>query len=264
MYSEFPSPRKFRFFSYEVTFLIIIPAIDLRDGKCVRLAQGNFDLMTVYSDDPAEMAVRWQTKGAERLHVVDLDGSLAGLPKNMSTVKSIIGAVNIPIEIGGGIRDMGTLEGYLSAGAGWVILGTAALRDESFVREACRLYGRHIILGIDAADGMVAVQGWTEKTSISAHELAKRFEDYGLSAIVYTDIKRDGMETGVNIEATGTFARLIKTPVIASGGVSGINDIEKVLMIEKDGVMGIIVGKSLYTGALLLENAVALSKKIYK
>jgi phosphoribosylformimino-5-aminoimidazole carboxamide ribotide isomerase len=259
MYSEFPSPRKFRFFAYEDGYLIIIPAIDLRDGKCVRLAQGNFDQMTVYSDDPVDVALRWRSKGAQRIHVVDLDGSRAGEPQNMAVVKDIIAAVDIPVEIGGGIRDMKTLEAYLALGAGWVILGTAALRDESFVRHACRLYGNRVILGIDASDGMVAIQGWIEKTSISAHDLAVRYEDYGLSAIVYTDIKRDGMEKGVNIEATKAFARSIKTPVIASGGVSGIQDIENVIAIEKYGVLGVIAGKSLYTGALLLEDAIALA-----
>lgn len=241
--------------------MIIIPAIDLRDGKCVRLAQGDFDRMTVYSDDPVETALRWQAKGAGRLHVVDLDGSRSGVPQNMPVVKKIIDAVDMSVEIGGGIRDMATLERYLSLGAGWVILGTAALRDEAFVREACRLHGRQIILGIDATDGMVAVQGWTEKTAVSAHELAEQYEGYGLAAIVYTDIKRDGMEKGVNIEATEAFARRIKTPVIASGGVSGIHDIEKVLTIEKFGVMGVIVGKSLYTGAVSLEKAVALTAR---
>ncbi len=241
--------------------MIIIPAIDLRDGKCVRLAQGDFNRMTVYSDDPVEIALRWQAKGASRLHVVDLDGSRSGAPQNMTVVKDIIAAVDMSVEIGGGIRDLATLERYLSLGAGWVILGTAALRDEMFVREACRLHGRQVILGIDATDGMVAVQGWTEKTTVSAHELAAQYEDYGLAAIVYTDIKRDGMEKGVNIEATEAFARRIKTPVIASGGVSDIHDIEKVLSIEKFGVMGVIVGKSLYTGAVSLEEAVALTAR---
>lgn len=241
--------------------MIIIPAIDLRDGKCVRLAQGDFNRMTVYSDDPVEIALRWQAKGAGRLHVVDLDGSRSGTPQNATVVKDIIAAVDMSVEIGGGIRDLATLEHYVSSGAGWVILGTAALRDETFVREACRLHGRQIILGIDATDGMVAVQGWTEKTAVSAHELAAQYEDYGLAAIVYTDIKRDGMEKGVNIEATEAFARRIKTPVIASGGVSGIHDIEKVLSIEKFGVMGVIVGKSLYTGAVSLEEAVALTAR---
>jgi len=241
--------------------LIIIPAIDLRDGRCVRLAQGNFEQMTVYSDNPVDVALRWRSKGAQRIHVVDLDGSRAGVPQNMTVVKDIIAAVDIPVEIGGGIRDMQTVETYLSLGAGWVILGTSALKDESFVRDACRRHGNHVILGIDAVDGMVAIQGWIEKTSISAHDLAVRYEDYGLSAIVYTDIKRDGMEKGVNIEATKAFARSVGTPVIASGGVSGIHDIESVLAIEEYGVVGVIAGKSLYTGALLLEDAITLAAK---
>jgi phosphoribosylformimino-5-aminoimidazole carboxamide ribotide isomerase len=239
--------------------VIIIPAIDLKDGKCVRLAQGDFNRITVYSDDPVEMALKWQEKGAKRLHVVDLDGSREGSPRNMPVIKDMIKALRIPIELGGGIRTMEILNSYMSTGIRWAILGTAALRDESFARNACIAHPDGIILGIDAAAGNVAVQGWTEKTETTALELAKRYEKQKVSSIVYTDIKRDGMERGVNIEATRAFAESIEIPVIASGGVSGIDDIKNVLTIETSGVMGIIAGKSLYTGALALEEAIALT-----
>ena len=236
--------------------MIIIPAIDLKDGQCVRLAQGDFDRVTVYGNDPAEVAARWQTQGAKRIHVVDLDGSLAGSPKNRMAVGAIVHEVDVPVELGGGIRDMATVEAYMNLGVRWAILGTAAIRDESFAREACRAFPDRIILGIDASDGQVAVQGWTEQTATSAVDLARRFEDYGVSAIVYTDIKRDGMETGVNIDATKALAQAVRVPIIASGGVSGLRDIEQLLKVESFGVIGVIVGRSLYTGALSLEEAI--------
>lgn len=240
--------------------MIIIPAIDLKDGKCVRLAQGDFSRITVYSDNPVEMALKWQEKGAKRLHVVDLDGSREGSPKNMPVIEHMIKALRIPVELGGGIRTMDILDTYMNTGISWAILGTAALRDEAFVKKACRSYPGRIILGIDATDGKVAIQGWTEKTETTALELAKSYEGQQVSAIVYTDIRRDGMGSGVNIEATRVFAESIAIPVIASGGVSGINDIKNVLAIEASGVMGVIAGKSLYTGALALEEAIALTE----
>lgn len=240
--------------------MIIIPAIDLKDGRCVRLAQGDFQRVTVYSKDPAEIAEQWRAQGAERLHVVDLDGSLAGSPRNMAVILEMVKAVPIPVELGGGIRDMETVDFYLQNGVQWVILGTAALKNQVFVREACRQFSGRMIVGIDARNGLVAIQGWTEKTSESAADIARRYEDYGLAAIVYTDIQRDGMETGVNIEATRILAEAVNIPIIASGGVAGIRDIEQVLTLEPAGVMGVIVGKALYTGGLSLKAAIDRTK----
>ena len=240
--------------------MIIIPAIDLKDGKCVRLVQGDFSRMTVYAENPAEIAVQWQAQGAERIHIVDLDGSLAGSPRNREVILNLVRAVRIPIEVGGGIRDIKTVEFYISHGIRWVILGTAALKNEVFVKEACQVFRGHVMVGIDAKDGLAAIEGWTEKTSEPAVDVARRYEGYGLEAVIYTDIKRDGMETGINIEATRIFAEAIEIPVIASGGVAGIEDIKKVVEIETAGVMGIIVGKALYTGGLYLPEAIMMAK----
>lgn len=240
--------------------MIIIPAIDLKDGKCVRLAQGDFSRMTVYAENPAEIAVQWQAQGAERIHIVDLDGSLAGSPRNREVILNLVRAVRIPIEVGGGIRDIKTVEFYVSHGIRWVILGTAALKNEVFVKEACQVFRGHVMVGIDAKDGLAAIEGWAEKTSEPAVDVARRYEGYGLEAVIYTDIKRDGMETGINIEATRIFAEAIEIPVIASGGVAGIKDIKKVVEIETAGVMGIIVGKALYTGGLYLPEAIMMAK----
>ena len=236
--------------------MIIIPAIDLKGGQCVRLAQGDFKRVTVYGEHPAEVAKLWQRQGADRIHIVDLDGSLVGSPRNRAAIEDIIHEVDIPLELGGGIRDMATIEAYVHLGVRWVILGTAAVRNESFAREACQTFKDRVILGIDASDGQVAVQGWTEQTALPAVDLARRYEAYGIAAIVYTDIKRDGMETGVNIEATKALAQAVCTPVIASGGVSGLQDIGQLLKIERFGVMGVIIGRSLYTGALSLSDAI--------
>ena len=241
--------------------MIVIPAIDLKNGKCVRLAQGDFHKVTIYSENPVEIAEQWWAQGAERIHIVDLDGSLAGSPRNRAVILEIVKAVPIPIELGGGIRDMKTIEFYLQQGVQWVILGTAALKNEAFVRDACRQFRDRIIVGIDARDGLVAVQGWTEKTSETAAAVARRYEDHGLAAIVYTDIQRDGMESGVNIEATRILAEAVGIPIIASGGVAGMRDIELALDLEPLGVLGIIVGKALYTGGLSLEAAISKAKK---
>lgn len=241
--------------------MVIIPAIDLKGGQCVRLAQGDFNRVTVYGDHPADVAVLWQKQGAERIHLVDLDGSLAGSPRNRAAVEDIVRAVDVPVELGGGIRDMATIESYISLGVRWIILGTAAIRDEAFAREACETFRGKVILGIDAADGKVAVQGWTEQTGVTAVDLAQRYEGYGVDAIVYTDIRRDGMETGVNLDATKLLAESLDIPVIASGGVSGLRDIEQLKSIEASGVAGVIVGRSLYTGALCLEEAIRIAKK---
>lgn len=240
--------------------MIVIPAIDLKDGKCVRLAQGDFDRMTVYSGDPVSMALTWQAAGAKRLHVVDLDGSRAGMPCNREVIRDIVSHVTIPVQVGGGIRDMATVDSYLAMGVGWAILGTAVLRDRHFVREACQSYPERIILGIDAAGGRVAVQGWTESTEESVLDIARRYAADGPAAIVYTDIQRDGMETGVNLEATRSLAEAVGIPVIASGGVAGLGDIEKLLPLERNGVMGVIIGRAIYSGALNLEEAIGLTE----
>jgi phosphoribosylformimino-5-aminoimidazole carboxamide ribotide isomerase len=242
--------------------MIVIPAIDLKDGRCVRLAQGDFGRTTVYADDPVVMASVWKQRGAERLHVVDLDGSLAGAPRHEGVIRKIVAETGLPVQVGGGIRTMKTVETYLQSGVRWVILGTAALSDPGFVREVCRAFPGQVILGIDAVGGRVAVRGWTEKTEETAAALALRFVDDRPAALVYTDIARDGMETGVNVEATGELAKAVGIPVIASGGVSGIRDIEKLIPLEKQGVIGVIAGKALYTGALSLAEAIAFAKGV--
>lgn len=239
--------------------MIVIPAIDLKDGKCVRLAQGDFNRVTVYADDPVAMAGKWQEQGAKRLHLVDLDGSLAGAPKNRTQIRDILRAVSIPVQVGGGIRNRETIEAYLAMGVAYVILGTAALKNEQFVREVCHTYPGRIILGIDAANGKVAIQGWTENTSASPVSIARRYENEGLAAIIYTDIKRDGVGTGVNIEATKALAQAVDIPVIASGGVAGLEDIIQLMDVEEFGVAGVIVGKALYSGALSLVDALKAS-----
>ena len=242
--------------------MIIIPALDLKDGRCVRLSQGRMDQESVYSDYPVEMARRWESEGAERLHVVDLNGAVTGTPVHQSLIKEIANSIGIPVEVGGGIRNLETIKTYLSLGVEWVILGTAALRNRSLVEEACRQFPRRVILGIDARMGKVAIQGWKEEVSMEAIELAKQFEGLGLSAIIFTDIERDGMSSGLNSEMTGALARAISIPVIASGGVSRIEEIERLMAIESDGVIGVIVGRALYTGRLDLEEAIRVSKKV--
>ncbi|MGV8059541.1 MAG: 1-(5-phosphoribosyl)-5-[(5-phosphoribosylamino)methylideneamino]imidazole-4-carboxamide isomerase [Smithellaceae bacterium] len=242
--------------------MIIIPAIDIKDGKCVRLAQGDFDRVTVYADDPVDMALLWAQKGAQLIHIVDLDGSVAGLPRNAGKILEISQKVQIPLQVGGGIRNMETIDYYLGNGVSSVILGTAALQDEQFVRLAGNAYPGKIILGIDALDGRVAIRGWTQKTEETAVQLARRYENCGLKAIVYTDIKRDGMETGVNIEATSALAKEVNIPVIASGGVATIIDIEKLLAIKDCSIYGVIIGRALYNGAVSLEEAIRKSKQV--
>lgn len=240
--------------------MIVIPAIDLKDGRCVRLEQGLMERDTVFCDSPAEQALKWQDQGAEMLHIVDLNGAFAGEPKNRSSIEEIVGSILIPTQLGGGIRDLGTIEAYLSLGIGRVILGTAAQRNPEMVKEACDRFPGRIVVGIDAKNGMVAVQGWAEVTDIRAVEMARRFEGYGVSAIIYTDISRDGMLSGPNIEATRELAESITIPVIASGGVSRMSDIENLMAIEASGVIGVITGKAVYTGAISLAEAVALTK----
>lgn len=241
--------------------MFIIPAIDIKNGQCVRLAQGDFDRVTVYANNPIDVALAWAQKGARLIHIVDLDGSVAGLPRNAGIILDIVKKVNVPIQVGGGIRNMETIDYYLENGVVSVILGTAALQDEELVRAAGKKHAGKIILGIDALDGQVAIQGWTRKTQQSAVELAVRYENCGIKAIVYTDIKRDGMETGVNIEATKALAMAVSIPVIASGGVATIADVEKLLAVKDCDISGVIIGRALYTGAISLEEAIDKCRK---
>ncbi|MGQ9508231.1 MAG: 1-(5-phosphoribosyl)-5-[(5-phosphoribosylamino)methylideneamino]imidazole-4-carboxamide isomerase [Thermodesulfobacteriota bacterium] len=241
--------------------MIIIPAIDLKDGKCVRLFQGRMDQETVYSENPIEIAKNWVSKGAERLHVVDLNGAVTGKPYHSLLIEEMVHSVSIPVQVGGGIRDIETIEAYLKGGVEWVILGTAALSHRNLIEEACRRYPKRVILGIDAKKGQVAVNGWMNVASIKAIELAKEYEGMGISAVIFTDIERDGMEKGLNFLATKEFARSISIPVIASGGVSSIKEIEDILTLECDGVIGIIIGRALYTGQIDLTEAIRIGKR---
>lgn len=240
--------------------MIIIPAVDIKNGKCVRLFQGRFDSETVFSNDPSAMAKRWETEGAEIIHVVDLDGAIEKHPQNLNSIRNIIENVKTPVQLGGGIRRIETVEMYLDLGVKRVIIGTEAIKNPKFVEEACQAYPDQIVVGIDARNGMVAVEGWTETTRIKAVDLAKQFEDCGVAAINFTDIHRDGMETGPNIEATRRIAEAISIPVVASGGVSTIEDIKNLLPLEAVGVTGIITGRALYTGSLNLKEAIEISK----
>ena len=232
--------------------MLLIPAIDLKDGKCVRLQQGDMKAVTTFGDDPAAMARRWLDAGARRLHLVDLNGAFAGKPVNESAVKSILRAVDdrIPVQLGGGIRDLDTIERYLDDGISYVVIGTAAVKNPGFMKDACSAFGGHIIVGLDAKDGRVATDGWSKLTGHEVIDLARKFEDYGVEAIIYTDIGRDGMLTGINIEATLKLAQSLTIPVIASGGLAGIADIEQLCAVEEDGITGVICGRSIYTGAL--------------
>ena len=244
--------------------MIIIPAIDIKDGKCVRLAQGKFDRVTTYGDNPVEMALNWMEKGAELIHIVDLDGSVAGMRRNSDIILNIAKNVGVPIQVGGGIRDMETIEFYLSNGVSNVILGTAAVHNKELIYTAGEKYPRKIILGIDALEGHLGTSGWTQKTAQDPVDLAKNYENYNIKAIVYTDIKRDGMGTGVNVEATRNLAKAVSIPVIASGGVASMVDIENLLAIKDCEIYGVIIGRALYTGAISLEEAIRESKKVIR
>ena len=237
--------------------MLLIPAIDLKDGHCVRLRQGVLDDVTVFSEDPAAMAEQWLDQGARRLHLVDLNGAFAGKPKNKAAIKAIIAAVDndIPVQIGGGIRDLDTIEAYLDLGLRYVIVGTAAVKTPGFLRDACSAFPGSIIVGLDAKDGKVATDGWSKITNHNVLDLAKRFEDYGCESIIYTDIGRDGMLNGVNIEATVRLSQHVTIPVIASGGVTDIKDIEALCAVEDEGIEGVILGRSIYEGTLDFEEA---------
>jgi phosphoribosylformimino-5-aminoimidazole carboxamide ribotide isomerase len=247
--------------------VLIIPAIDLKDGRCVRLQQGKMDTATVFSDDPVAMARHWAAQGAKRLHVVDLNGAIAGRPKNEKVIREMIKAVGdqMAIELGGGIRDLDTIESYIDAGVGFVVIGTAAVKNPGFLSDACYAFPGHIIAGLDAKEGKVAVEGWSKMTGHDVIDLAKKFEEYGVEALIYTDIGRDGMMNGVNIEATLKLAQAIKTPIIASGGLNGIKDVETICQkLVPEGVIGAIAGRALYEGKLDLKKAQAAADQATK
>ena len=232
--------------------MLLIPAIDLKDGRCVRLRQGDMNDATVFSEDPAEMASKWVEQGARRLHLVDLNGAIAGKPKNESAIRAIVDAVGarVPVQLGGGIRDLDTIERYLDRGISYVIIGTAAVKNPGFLHDACSAFPGQVIVGLDAKDGKVATDGWSKLTGHDVLDLGRKFEGYGVEAIIYTDIGRDGMLSGVNIEATVRLARELSIPVIASGGMTNLADVENLCAVEDEGVAGAILGRAIYEGTL--------------
>ena len=232
--------------------MILIPAIDLKDGHCVRLKQGDMDQATTFGEDPAAMAAQWLEKGARRLHLVDLNGAFAGKPQNFAAIKAILQEVgsDIPVQLGGGIRDLDTIEKYIDSGLRYVIIGTAAVKNPGFLKDACTAFGGHIIVGLDAKDGKVATDGWSKLTGHEVVDLARKFEDWGVESIIYTDIGRDGMLSGINIDATVKLAQALTIPVIASGGLAGIADIRQLCAVEDEGVEGVICGRAIYSGDL--------------
>jgi len=239
--------------------MLLIPAIDLKDGHCVRLKQGDMDQSTTFGEDPAAMARRWVDAGARRLHLVDLNGAFAGKPQNLAAIKSILREVgdDIPVQLGGGIRDLDTIERCIDGGLRYVIIGTAAVKNPGFLKDACTAFGGHIIVGLDAKDGKVATDGWSKLTGHNVADLAKKFEDWGVESIIYTDIGRDGMLSGINIEATVKLAQAVTIPVIASGGLGSMADIEALCAVEDEGVQGVICGRAIYSGDLDFEAAQA-------
>ncbi len=239
--------------------MLLIPAIDLKDGHCVRLKQGDLNDATVFSEDPAAMAKHWVEQGARRLHLVDLNGAVAGRPKNESVIKAIVDAVggSIPVQLGGGIRDLDTIERYLDDGIAYIIIGTAAVKNPGFLHDACGAFPGQIIVGLDAREGKVATDGWSKLTGHEVIDLAKKFESYGVEAIIYTDIGRDGMLTGINLEATVKLAQAVSVPVIASGGLSSLSDVEALCAIEDEGIEGVICGRAIYSGDLDFKQAQA-------
>ena len=232
--------------------MLLIPAIDLKDGRCVRLKQGDMDQETVFSDDPEAVARNWVEQGARRLHLVDLNGAVAGKPRNEAAIRAVVDAVGstVPVQLGGGIRDLDTIERYLDDGVSYVIIGTAAVKNPGFLHDACSAFPGQIIVGLDARDGKVATDGWSKLTGHDALDLGRKFEGYGIEAVIYTDIGRDGMRTGVNIDATLRLARGLRVPVIASGGFAGLEDVERLCEIEDEGVEAAILGRALYEGKI--------------
>ncbi len=232
--------------------MLLIPAIDLKDGHCVRLKQGDMDQATTFGEDPAAMARRWVDAGARRLHLVDLNGAFAGKPKNLAAIKAILKEVgdDIPVQLGGGIRDLDTIEKYIDGGLRYVIIGTAAVKNPGFLKDACTAFGGHIIVGLDAKDGKVATDGWSKLTGHEVADLGKKFQDWGVESIIYTDIGRDGMLSGINIDATVKLAQALTIPVIASGGLGSMCDIDQLCAVESEGVEGVICGRAIYSGDL--------------
>ncbi len=238
--------------------MFVIPAIDLKDGKCVRLLQGRADQVTEYSSEPVDVARQWESCGARLLHIVDLDGAFTGNQRNMESICEIREAVKMDVEVGGGIRDMERIDLLISAGINRVILGTIAIERPELVKEACKKYPDRVLVGIDAKNGLVAVKGWVEVTKVKAKELALKMQDYGVAGIIYTDISKDGMMTGPNIEATCEMVETLNIPVIASGGVSSIEDIKNLMKIKN--LWGVITGKAIYSGAIDLKEAIRLTE----
>ncbi|HQU63605.1 MAG: 1-(5-phosphoribosyl)-5-[(5-phosphoribosylamino)methylideneamino]imidazole-4-carboxamide isomerase [Nitrosomonas sp.] len=245
--------------------MLIIPAIDIKDGHCVRLKQGVMEDATVFSENPGEMATHWLKQGARRLHLVDLNGAFAGKPKNKTAIREIVQAINneIPIQLGGGIRDLDTIEGYLDEGVSYVIIGTAAVKIPGFLHDACNAFPGQILVGLDAREGKVAVDGWSKVTGHDVVDLAIKFESYGVDAIIYTDIGRDGMLSGINIEATVELARKLTIPVIASGGITNLDDVRTLCENESEGIMGAITGRAIYEGTLNFQEAQTLADKLH-
>lgn len=241
--------------------MLIIPAIDLKDGQCVRLKQGNMENVTVFSENPGTMAKHWLNNGARRLHLVDLNGAFAGKPKNELAIRSIVKAIDkkIPIQLGGGVRDLKTIERYLDNGITYVIIGTAAVKTPKFLRDACCAFPGCIMVGLDAKGGKVATDGWSQVTNYDVIDLAKKLEDYGVEAIIYTDIGRDGMLNGVNIEATVELAEVLTIPVIASGGIASLDDVKALCAVEFEGIIGAITGRAIYEGSLNFKEAQLLA-----
>ncbi|MCC6611619.1 MAG: 1-(5-phosphoribosyl)-5-[(5-phosphoribosylamino)methylideneamino]imidazole-4-carboxamide isomerase [Burkholderiales bacterium] len=244
--------------------MVIIPAIDIKDGRCVRLKQGDMQAVTVYSDDPVGMAEHWVGEGARRLHVVDLNGAAAGRPKNETVIREIVSRVagRIPVQLGGGIRDLDTIESYLDAGVSQIIVGTAAVKNPGFMQDACAAFAGHIIAGLDAKDGKVAVEGWSKMTGHDVVDLARKFEEYGCESVIYTDIGRDGMLAGVNIEATVRLARELRVPVIASGGLTSLADVKALCDVASEGIAGVITGRAIYQGTLDFKQAQAEADRL--
>jgi phosphoribosylformimino-5-aminoimidazole carboxamide ribotide isomerase len=240
----------------------IIPAIDIKDGHCVRLKQGDMQSVTVFSEDPAAMARHWMDLGAERLHLVDLNGAVAGIPKNEMSIREVVSVIGdeIPVQLGGGIRDLDTIERYLDDGITYVIIGTAAVKNPGFLHDACGAFPGHIMVGLDARDGKVATDGWSKMTGHDVIDLAHKFEDYGVEAIIYTDIGRDGMLSGVNIDATVKLARAVNIPVYASGGLHSIDNIKALAQYEAEGIAGAIAGRAIYEGTLDFKDALKAAR----
>ena len=244
--------------------MLLIPAIDLKDGHCVRLKQGVMDRATVFSEDPGAMATHWIEQGARRLHLVDLNGAFAGKPRNEEAIKAIVQALgdSIPVQLGGGIRDLDTIERYLDGGITYVIVGTAAVKTPGFLHDACYAFPGHVMVALDARDGKVAVDGWSKMTGHDVVDLAKKFQDYGVEAIIHTNIGRDGMLTGLNVDATVGLARVLSVPVIASGGISNLEDVKALCAVEQEGIVGAITGRAIYEGVLNFAEAQKLADRL--